>query len=189
MASRSGVPPRLRSPRPRHVDPTSIDADDYRAGLDVDGVDLGRADLFSASDGGDGRNGMATPSSNTSTMTTGAPIATATQQGGCRGRRRRRPARIARSVRVLPTCGTTSRSSSRWLIVRKQGMQPDATIARKSSLHCPLVALIIYLGIANHVLIRLIVLLISNMCLITIPMALLGIGITILMLLVLNSVV
>jgi hypothetical protein len=68
-------------------------------------------------------------------------------------------------------------------------MQPDATIARKSSLHCPLVALIIYLGIANHVLIRLIVLLISNMCLITIPMALLGIGITILMLLVLNSVV
>jgi hypothetical protein len=70
-------------------------------------------------------------------------------------------------------------------MVRKQGMQPDATIA-KSSLHCPLV---IYLGIANHVLIRLIMLLILNLCLITILMALLGIGITTLMLLVLNSVV
>jgi hypothetical protein len=31
------------------VDPTSIDADDYRAGLDADGVDLERADLFGAS--------------------------------------------------------------------------------------------------------------------------------------------
>jgi hypothetical protein len=83
MASRSGVPPRFGSPWPRHVDvdPTSIDADDYRAGLDADGVDLGRADLFGASDGGDGGNGMATPSSNTNTTTMGAPVATATQQG------------------------------------------------------------------------------------------------------------
>jgi hypothetical protein len=72
---------------------------------------------------------------------------------------------------------------------KKQGMRPDATIARKSSPHCPLVALVIYLGIANHVLIRLIVLLILNLCLITILMALLGIGITTLMLLVLNSIV
>jgi hypothetical protein len=63
------------------VDPTSIDADDYYAGLDVDGVDLRRADLFGASDGGDDGNGMATPSSNTSTATTGALVATATQQG------------------------------------------------------------------------------------------------------------
>jgi hypothetical protein len=74
-------------------------------------------------------------------------------------------------------------------MVRKQGMQSDATIARKSSLHCPLVALVIYLGIANHVLIRLIMLLILNLCLITILMALLGIRIITLMLLVLNSVV
>jgi hypothetical protein len=74
-------------------------------------------------------------------------------------------------------------------MVRKQGMQPDATIARKSSLHCPLVALVIYLGIANHVLVRLIVLLIHNLCLLTILMALLGIGITTLMLLILNFVV
>jgi hypothetical protein len=83
MASRSGVPPRFESPRPRHVDvdPTSIDADDYRAGLDADGVDLGRADLFGASDGGDGGNGMATPSSNMNTATMGVPVATATQQG------------------------------------------------------------------------------------------------------------
>jgi outer membrane scaffolding protein for murein synthesis (MipA/OmpV family) len=63
------------------VDPTSIDANDYRAGLDADGVDLGRADLFSASDGGDGGNGMATPSSNTSTAMTGTSVATTTQQG------------------------------------------------------------------------------------------------------------
>jgi hypothetical protein len=165
MASRSGVPPRFRSPRLRHVDvdvdSTSIDTDDYRAGLDADGVDLGRADLFGASDGGDDKNEMATP---------------------IRGRR---PARTARSARILPTCGTTSR----WLMVRKQGMQPDATIARKTSLHCPLVALVIYLGITNHVLVRLIVLLILNLCLITILMALLGIGITTLMLLVLNSVI
>jgi hypothetical protein len=62
------------------VDPTSIDTDDYHARLDVDGVDLGRADLFGVSDGGDGGNGMATPSSNTSTATTGAPVATTTQQ-------------------------------------------------------------------------------------------------------------
>jgi hypothetical protein len=72
-------------------------------------------------------------------------------------------------------------------MVRKQGMQPDATI--ESSLHCPLVALVIYLDITNHVLVRLIVLLIPNLCLITILMALLGIGITTLMLLILNSVV
>jgi hypothetical protein len=81
MASRSSVPPRFRSPRPRHVDvdvdPTSIDVDDYCVGLDADGVDLGRVDLFGASDGGDGGNGMATPSSNTSMATTGAPVATA----------------------------------------------------------------------------------------------------------------
>jgi hypothetical protein len=85
MASRSGVPPRFRSPQPRHVDvdldPTSINTDDYRAGLDADGEDLGSADLFGASDGGDDRNGMVTPSSNTSTTATGAPVATATQQG------------------------------------------------------------------------------------------------------------
>jgi hypothetical protein len=80
MASRSGVPPRFRSPRLRHVDVdlTSINADDYRAGLDADGVDLGRADLFGASDGGDGGNEMATPSSNTSMATTGVPVATTT---------------------------------------------------------------------------------------------------------------
>jgi hypothetical protein len=82
MASRSGVPPRFRSPRLRHVDvdvdPTSINANDYRAGLDADGVDLERADLFGASDGGDGGNEMATPSSNTSMVTTGAPVATTT---------------------------------------------------------------------------------------------------------------
>jgi hypothetical protein len=83
MASRSGVPHRFRLPRSRHVDLdlTSIDADDYRAALDADGEDLRRADLFGASDGGDGGNGMAMPSSNTSTATTGAPVATSTQQG------------------------------------------------------------------------------------------------------------
>jgi hypothetical protein len=83
MTSRSGVPPRFRSPQPRHVDvdvdSTFIDADDYRAGMDVDGVDLGRENLFGASNGGDGGNGMATPSSNTNTAMTGAPVATATQ--------------------------------------------------------------------------------------------------------------
>jgi hypothetical protein len=80
MASRSGVPPQFRSPRLRHVDvdPTSINADDYRAGLDADSVDLERADLFGVSDGGDGGNKMATPSSNTSMATTGAPVATTT---------------------------------------------------------------------------------------------------------------
>jgi hypothetical protein len=84
MASRSGVPPRFRSPQLRHVDvdldldPTSINTDDYRAGLDADGADLGSADLFGASDCGDDRNGMVTPSSNTSTTATGAPVATAT---------------------------------------------------------------------------------------------------------------
>jgi hypothetical protein len=61
------------------VDSTFIDADDYRAGMDVDGVDLGRENLFGASNGGDGGNGMATPSSNTNTAMTGAPVATATQ--------------------------------------------------------------------------------------------------------------
>jgi hypothetical protein len=85
MAYRSGVAPQFRSPRPRHVDVdvdlTSIDVDDYHVGLDVDGVDLGRADLFGASDGGDGGDRMATPSCNTSTVTMGAPVATATQQG------------------------------------------------------------------------------------------------------------
>jgi hypothetical protein len=65
------------------VDPTSIDADDYRAraGLDADGEDLGRADVFGANDGGDGENGMATPSSNMSSAATGAPVVTTTQQG------------------------------------------------------------------------------------------------------------
>jgi hypothetical protein len=80
MMSRSGVPPRFRSPRLRRVDvdldPTSIDVDDYRAGLDADGENLGRADLFVASDGGDSGNEMATPSSNTSTAATGGV-------GGC----------------------------------------------------------------------------------------------------------
>jgi hypothetical protein len=63
------------------LDPTSIDADDYRAGLDADGEDLRRVDLFGAGDGGDDRNRMAMPSSNTSTTVTRAPVATATQQG------------------------------------------------------------------------------------------------------------
>jgi hypothetical protein len=65
------------------VDPTSIDANDYRAraGLDTDSEDLGRADVFGASDGGDGENGLATPSSNMSTVAMGAPMATTTQQG------------------------------------------------------------------------------------------------------------
>jgi hypothetical protein len=85
MVSRSGVPPRFLSPRPRHVDVdldlTSIDTDDYHAGLDADGEDLGRADLFDANDGGDNGNGMATPSSNMSMAATGAPVATTTQQG------------------------------------------------------------------------------------------------------------
>jgi hypothetical protein len=83
MASRSSVPPQSRSPQSRHVDvdPTSIDADDYRAGLDAGGVDLGRVDLFGANDGGDGENGMAMPSSNTSATTMEAPVATTTQQG------------------------------------------------------------------------------------------------------------
>jgi hypothetical protein len=108
MTSRSGVPPRFRSPRLRRVDvdldPTSIDVDDYRAGLDADGENLGRADLFVASDGGDSGNEMATPSSNTSTAAMGASMATATQQGRVRGRRRRRLARTVRSAHVLPTC-------------------------------------------------------------------------------------
>jgi hypothetical protein len=63
------------------LDPTSIKTDDYCAGLDTDDEDLGRADLFGASDGGDDRNEMVTPSSNTSTAVTGVPMATATQQG------------------------------------------------------------------------------------------------------------
>jgi hypothetical protein len=63
------------------VDSISIDADDYRARLDADGVDLGRVDLFGANDDSDGRNGMAMPSSNMSTAMTGAPVATTTQQG------------------------------------------------------------------------------------------------------------
>jgi hypothetical protein len=85
MASRSGVPPQFWLPRTRQVDvdldPTSIDVDDYRAGLDADGDDLRRADLFGASDGGDGGNRMVMPSSNMSTAVTGVPVATATQEG------------------------------------------------------------------------------------------------------------
>jgi hypothetical protein len=61
------------------VDLTSIDADEYRAGLNCgpqgdDGEDLGTADLFGAFgvvDGDDGV-GMATPSSTASTATPGA---------------------------------------------------------------------------------------------------------------------
>jgi hypothetical protein len=189
MASRSGVPHRFQSPRSRHVDVdvdlTSIDADDYRAALDADGEDLRRVDLFGASDGGDGGNGMAMPSSNTSTVTTGALVATSTQQGWvqrpttamtCKNRKIR-----ARTFDVWNDFEVVNGKKTRYA--------DDATITRKSSLHCPLMALVIYLGIVNHVLVRLIVLLIFNLCLIIILMALLGIGITTLMLLILNSVI
>jgi hypothetical protein len=77
MASR---PPRFHPPRPSpgggstvSVDLTSLDANEYHAGLNGgprgdDGEDLGTADLFGAVDGDDGV-GMATPSNTVSTAT------------------------------------------------------------------------------------------------------------------------
>jgi hypothetical protein len=102
MASRNNLPPphfcppRLRSIRgaggssaPRDVDleATSINVDEYLAGLHDgqrgdDGEDLSAANLFgakarNANDGGD-RMAMLTPSSNASSMAAGTPSSTHT---------------------------------------------------------------------------------------------------------------
>jgi hypothetical protein len=74
-------------------------------------------------------------------------------------------------------------------MVREQGIVPNATIARKSSLLYLLVVLVICLGIIFSVHVRLIVQQRLNLCLIKTLMDLLKIGIIALRLLVLNSIV
>jgi hypothetical protein len=108
-----------------HVDLTSIDADEYRAGLNSgprgdDNEDLRTMDLFGAFGAVDGDDGvgMATPSSTTSTVMptatptvtpTTTPTATATpspQQGS--GQRTRPPSISRAQVRNRKTCAQTS---------------------------------------------------------------------------------
>jgi hypothetical protein len=136
------------------MDLTSIDTDEYHAGLNGgprgdDSEDLGTTDLFGAFGAVDGDDGvrMATPSSTTSTvMPTATPIATLiamvtatlmppqeprkrTSNRGPPGHKHR--GITTRPARKLHMLGMTSRSSSTSSMVRGQDTEPNATTARK----------------------------------------------------------